>query len=71
MLSSVLRNPRALMVNIEMMRTLVRLQRMLASNSKVRKKLDAFAGRYDTEIKKVFDVFRELSIRDSDLQPGL
>ncbi len=39
MLSSVLKSDRAIQVNIEVMRTFVRLRRMLASNSELAKKL--------------------------------
>ena len=41
MLSSVLRGERAVAVNIEIMRTFVRLRRMLASNEELAKKLES------------------------------
>ena len=41
MLSSVLKSRRAVQVNIEIMRTFVRLRRILASNANLARKLDA------------------------------
>ena len=41
MLSSVLRSTRAVQVNIEIMRTFVRLRQILASNAQLARKLDA------------------------------
>jgi len=43
MLSSVLRSPRAVQVNIEIMRTFVRLRQMLRSNEELARKLAALA----------------------------
>jgi hypothetical protein len=40
MLSSVLRSPRAIAVNIEIMRAFVRLRQMLASHAELSRRLD-------------------------------
>jgi hypothetical protein len=55
MLSSVLRSQSAIQVNIEIMRTFVRLRRILASHSQLARKLDALEKKYDTQFKVVFD----------------
>jgi hypothetical protein len=60
MLSSVLRSPRAVQVNIEIMRAFVRLRRMLQTNADLAKKLDALESRYDAQFKVVFRAIREL-----------
>jgi hypothetical protein len=60
MLSSVLRSPRAIAVNVEIMRAFVRLRRMLASNADLARKLDALEKRYDSQFKAVFDAIRQL-----------
>jgi hypothetical protein len=60
MLSSVLRSRRAIQVNIEIMRTFVRLRRMLASNEDLARKLAALERRYDSQFKAVFDAIRSL-----------
>lgn len=60
MLSSVLRSKRAVLVNIEIMRTFVRLRQMLASNAELARKLAALEKKYDSQFKVVFSAIREL-----------
>ena len=60
MLSSVLKSERAILVNIEIMRTFVRLRRMLASHAELARKLAALEKKYDSQFKVVFDAIREL-----------
>jgi phage regulator Rha-like protein len=60
MLSSVLRSKRAVQVNIEIMRTFVRLRRILASHAGLARKLDALEKKYDAQFKIVFDAIRQL-----------
>ena len=60
MLSSVLRSPRAVQANIEIMRAFVRLRRMLQTNADLAKKLDALEAKYDGQFKVVFQAIRKL-----------
>jgi hypothetical protein len=60
MLSSVLKSRRAVQVNIEIMRTFVRLRRILASHAELARKLDALENKYDAQFKIVFDAIRQL-----------
>ncbi len=60
MLSSVLRSKRAVLVNIQIMRTFVRLRRLLASHAELQRRLDDLEKRYDKQFKVVFDAIREL-----------
>ena len=60
MLSSVLRSPRAVRVNIEIMRTFVQLRRMLGANEELSRKLDALEQKYDGQFRAVFQAIREL-----------
>jgi len=60
MLSSVLRSPRAIQVNIEIMRAFIRLRQMLASHVELARKLDAMERKYDAQFKVVFDAIRQL-----------
>lgn len=53
MLSAVLRSPRAIAVSIEIMRTFVRLRRLLLSHEDLARKLAALEGRYDQQFKLV------------------
>jgi hypothetical protein len=60
MLSSVLRSPRAVLVNIEIMRAFVRLRRMLASHAKLAKKLAELEEKYDSQFAIVFEAIKQL-----------
>ena len=60
MLSSVLRNERAVRVNIEIMRAFVKLRQLLATDKEMARKLDALERKYDTQFKVVFDAIRQL-----------
>src|SRR5947209_16302641 len=60
MLSSVLRSPRAVQVNIAIIRAFVRLRRMLTTNESLARKLDALERKYDAQFKVVFDAIRQL-----------
>ena len=60
MLSGVLRSPRAIQVNVAIMRAFVRLREMLMSNADLARKLLALENKYDTQFRVVFDAIREL-----------
>jgi len=60
MLSGVLRSPRAVRVNIEIMRAFVRLRRILASHADLARKLSEIERKYDAQFKVVFDAIRQL-----------
>jgi hypothetical protein len=60
MLSSVLRSPRAVQVNIAIMRAFVGLREMLMSNADLARKLIALENKYDAHFRVVFDAIREL-----------
>jgi hypothetical protein len=60
MLSSVLKSPQSVRVNIEIMRTFVRLRRMLASHAELARKLEALERKYDEQFRGVFDAIRQL-----------
>ena len=60
MLSSVLNSPRAIAVNIEIMRAFVRLRQLIASHADLARKLAALEKKYDSQFKIVFDAIREL-----------
>jgi len=60
MLSSVLKSPRAIAVNIEIMRAFVRLRLILASNRELARRLDELEARTDARFKAVFEAIREL-----------
>jgi hypothetical protein len=60
MLSSVLKSKRAVAVNIAIMRTFVKLREILATNSALRRKIEAIERKYDEQFKLVFKVLSEM-----------
>jgi hypothetical protein len=60
MLSSVLKSQRAIMVNIAIMRTFVRLREMLASNAELSRKLEALEKKYDRQFRTVFEAIHQI-----------
>lgn len=60
MLSGVLNSPRAIQVNIEIMRAFVRLRQLIASSADLARKLVSLEKKYDAQFKAVFDAIRAL-----------
>jgi hypothetical protein len=60
MLSSVLRSPRAVEVNIAIMRTFVQLRRLMDSNRDLARKIEALEKKYDERFAVVFDAIKQL-----------
>ena len=60
MLSGVLHSERAVQVNIEIMRTFVKLREMLSGHKDLAKKLNNLEKKYDEQFKVVFDAIRQL-----------
>jgi hypothetical protein len=60
MLSSVLRSPRAVEVNIAIMRTFVQLRRLMESNRELARKIDTLEKKYDEQFAVVFAAIKEL-----------
>jgi len=69
MLSSVLRSKRAVHVNIEIMRTFMRLRAVLASHKDLAQQLAALESKYDRQFKVVFASaqYNGLSNRDESV----
>ncbi len=60
MLSSVLHSPRAIKVNIEIMRAFVQLRQLLMSHKELAEKLDKMEKTYDNNFRIVFQHLRQL-----------
>lgn len=65
MLSGLLNSPRAIAVNIEIIRTFVRLRELIASSADLARKLAALERKYDAQFKVVFDAIRALMSPES------
>ena len=68
MLSSVLRSPRAVEVNIAIMRSFVQLRRLMDSNALLAEKIQSLEAKYaehDQQFQLVFDAIRQLIATDA------
>jgi len=69
MLSGLLNSPRAIVVNIEIMRAFVRLRQLIASSADLARKLVSLEKKYDAQFKVVLDAIRELMTPVKDNAP--
>jgi phage regulator Rha-like protein len=60
MLSSVLKSPRAIQVNIEIMRAFVRLRQLLATHAELAQKLADLEAKYDEQFAVIFEAIKQL-----------
>ena len=60
MLSSVLNSERAIVVNIQIIRTFTRLRELLATNEALRRKVEEMERKYDEQFKVIFEVMKQL-----------
>ena len=70
MLSSVLRSPRAIAVNVEVMRAFVRLRELISSHADLAAKIAKLEKRYDRRFRVVFAAIRHLmEVGESEAAP--
>jgi len=60
MLSSVLNSDRAIQVNIQIMRTFIKLRQLLSTHKDLMEKIDKIEKNYDRQFRIVFQIIREL-----------
>ena len=60
MLSSVLNSPRAIQVNIAIMRAFVQLRTILSTHADLARQLEELEKKYDAQFRVVFDAIRQL-----------
>jgi len=60
MLSGLLNSPRAISVNIAIMRAFVQLRRLLASNEQLARKLRSMEKKYDGQFRAIFEAIQAL-----------
>ena len=70
MLSGLLNSPRAVAVNIGIMRAFVRLRQLIASHADLARKLAVIEKKYDAQFKIVFDAIRELMTPPAPVKKG-
>jgi len=64
MLSSVLNSDKAIQVNIQIIRTFTKLRELLATNTKLRLKIENMEKKYDSKLKQVFDLLKQLLMQE-------
>lgn len=64
MLSSVLRSPKAVEVNIAVMRTFVQLRKMMDSNTKLEKHVENMEKEYNEKFEIIFTAIKNLVMED-------
>jgi len=60
MLSGVLNSRRAIQVNVQIIKTFIKLKEMVATNRELRIKIERLEKKYDKSFKVVFDTLRKL-----------
>lgn len=65
MLSSILKSPRAIQVNIQIMRTFTKMRRILAAHTEIKDKVLEMESKYDENFKIIFDAI-ELLIQEEE-----
>ncbi len=71
MLSSVLKTERAIMVNIQIIRTFTKLREMMSEHESLRFKLENLEKRFDGQFKIVFDALRRIFTAEDDPKPEI
>jgi hypothetical protein len=71
MLSSVLKSERAILVNIQIIRTFTKLREMISENDYLRRKLEAMEMQYDKQFKIVFDALRRVLAEEDEPKPEI
>jgi len=60
MLSSVLNSEKAVQVNIQIMRTFIKLRQILSTHEDLKRKIESMEKKYDSQFGLVFDAIKEL-----------
>jgi len=60
MLSGVLNSERAILVNIQIMRTFTKIRQMILSHQDLTRKIEAMERKYDQQFKVVFNAIKQL-----------
>ena len=66
MLSSVLRSPQAIQVNIAIMRTFVQLRQLMDVNRDLKKQIESLENKYDEQFSIVFEAIKQLVVLEPE-----
>lgn len=65
MLSSVLNSKKAIMVNIQIIRTFTQLREFLSTNKEIREKIENMEKKYDKQLREIFDAIKYLLVEET------
>ncbi len=68
MLSSVLRSERAIEINVQIIRTFVKLRSLIASNEHIQRRLTELEQKYDGNFRIVFEAIKKL-MSETEIPP--
>ena len=71
MLSSVLKSNRAIKVNIQIMRTFVKLRKLISSHKELLNKIEEMEKKYDYQFKIVFEAIRQMMTPPEKVKPEI
>ena len=71
MLSNVLNSKRAILVNIQIMRTFTRLRQMLVGHMELQKKIEAMEEKYDEQFRVVFSAIKQMLSEEEKPKPKI
>ena len=71
MLSSVLNSERAILVNIQIIRTFTKLREIILTHVGLKRKIDALEKKYDAKFRIVFDAIKQLMIEEEKPKPRI
>jgi hypothetical protein len=60
MLSSVLNSKRAIQVNIQIIRTFIKLREILSTHTELKRKIETMEGKYDKQFKVIFQAIKQM-----------
>ena len=69
MLSSVLNSKRAIQVNVQIMKTFIKLRGLLTSHKKLKEQIEEMEKKYDYQFKVVFKAIKELLVPHPPQKP--
>ena len=64
MLSSVLNSKKAIQVNIQIIKTFVRLRQMMLDHKELQKKIESMETKYDKQFRVVFEAIKQMLKED-------
>ena len=69
MLSSVLNSDRAISVNIQIIKTFIRMRQMMLSYKDLKEKIEKMESKYDKQFRIVFQALKKMLVKSPSISP--